>query len=120
MTTQQKIISALGLNEEQYSMLVFDTGIEYLQANVPANWLQDIAETKTFWSWWKHQWAIIDNTYYAAHKVLFGCCSVDMLYDIYLTDHRSYMSKVQVEERVWQEFKHIMLHQATKELTNAA
>jgi hypothetical protein len=50
-----------GITEEQWSQLVFDYGLEFLETLMQSQqWVDAVSKTKSYWSWWRNQWEIID------------------------------------------------------------
>jgi hypothetical protein len=113
------LFSAIGVTQDEYSVSVFNTGIEYLE--MKANqWADDISQTTSFWSWWKHQWQIIDDVFLSKEKPLFGVIPADTLKAMWIEDHRACMRNKDIEAKIWKEFFEKMMHQSMKEVTRCA
>lgn len=54
----QKVITALQINEQQYTELIYDAGKAYLAAFIHGypQVVKQIISSKTFWDWWKSHW----------------------------------------------------------------
>ena len=113
------LLSAIGVTQDEYSMSVFNTGIEYLELKTN-QWAADISQTQSFWSWWKHQWGIIDEVFVAKEKPLFGVIPAETLKDMWIEDHRACMRNKELEAQVWKEFYDRMMFDTMKEVTRCA
>lgn len=115
MNKRNEILSAIGLNEDEYSMAVFNTAMEYLEEKAK-QWAFDISQTKTFWSWWQYQWNIIDDIFYSELKNATEPWSVDIAHYIWSDDHKMDLRKTPIPSTIWDEFYSNMMHEATKEI----
>lgn len=66
---QTNLFKKINITEDQYNQFVYDSGINYAeyytQDTEAAKW---ITETKAYWSWYKNQFAIIDDLFMAKFK----------------------------------------------------
>ena len=98
-------------------MAVFETAMEYLEQKA-GQWAMDISQTKSFWAWWKYQWAVIDEIYYAElHESRFKWDTESALY-IWQDDHSMDMRTKTIPNSIWAEFHCNMMHEVTKEITS--
>jgi len=58
-----------GISDYSYSELIFKTGLAYLDVYLGGNQalINDFATHKQYWSWWKLQYAIIDEAWLKVH-----------------------------------------------------
>lgn len=120
---KKEILEAIGLSEEQYSMAVFETAMEYLEAKA-GTWASEIAQTRPFWLWWNHNWIHIDNVFYAEYKTARFHWDKEIALYIWEDDHKMDMIKRDIPKMAWEEARKFkesysnMMHQVTKILAN--
>lgn len=63
--TEQQLIRKLGISDEQYRMLIFETGIAYLERmeGKDSEYFTRISKTKQFWNWWTLRWHTRDRNF---------------------------------------------------------
>ena len=115
---KQEILTMIGLTEDEYSMAVFETAMEYLEEKA-GQFALDISQTKSFWMWWRYQWQVIDDIFYAemmqsAHN---WKSDPDTALYIWRDDHRMDMRKTGIPNPVWAEYYCNMMHAVNKEVT---
>jgi hypothetical protein len=55
-----------GITEEQWSEMVFNGGLEFIESLMQSQqWCDAVCKTKSYWGWFKNQWEIIDLRFVA-------------------------------------------------------
>lgn len=77
--TQRTVCQLLGITTDEYTCLVYQTGLEYISLYFStAPRLGDVAErSRLFWNWWKMCWHNRD-----------GCFAVDAMWQVRPADRR--------------------------------
>ncbi len=114
---KQKILEAIGLSEDEYSIAVFETAMEYLDLKAK-QWAGEIGQTKSFWQWWMYQWATIDELFYAQLQEKRFHWDQEIALYIWKDDHSMDMRKCNIPTMVWAEWQSNMMHDVTKEIAN--
>lgn len=102
MNKQETILKAIGLTEEEVYSVVFETAIEYLEQKA-SEWAADVSQTKTFWIWWKYQWAVIDEQFCSDLKQTNYFKGAVNIRNMWIEKHRSFMYPKQIPETVWRD-----------------
>ncbi len=62
-----RVSSLTGLDEDSISLLVFERGAEYIEGLADDSIANLFKSDPLYWSWWRQQWAIIDEVF--LHKI---------------------------------------------------
>jgi ribonucleotide reductase alpha subunit len=116
MSKNNNLLRVIGVTQDEYSMAVFNTGIEYLEYKAN-EWANEISQTQSFWSWWIHQWEIIDDIFYSKEKPLFDAIGKETLHAMWIEDHKRCMQDRDIEAHVWAKFYENMISASLKEVT---
>ena len=103
---QQKVIHMTGISQEQYNQIVFDLGIAYAEFYTDRDsfGVRCLTSTKSFWTWFKIQFNIIDKAFVDAYLVKNTDKAMQQaMFELWLKEHRAemltaYPSRVVTEE----------------------
>lgn len=63
---QDRVTEKTGLGRDQIMALMFETGAEYIEQLAGAGTISnDFLKEPIYWSWWKQQWALLDESFLA-------------------------------------------------------
>ena len=69
-TLKEKVCRLLEWDDQQYAEFQYETGLNYLRHYIgfDPQAIDMLTRTRTYWNWWKNQWAIRDNQFIKADK----------------------------------------------------
>jgi hypothetical protein len=83
---QARITDLLGWTFLEYSNIIYDAGLAYLQQYFKGNneAISKLVVHADFWAWWKHQWNIRDHVFVFEMDGLEDRITVDQFRRVYL------------------------------------
>jgi hypothetical protein len=86
LTLKQQVCQLLQWADEDFAAFQYEMGLAYLKEYIPndPHGADQLSRSKTFWNWWKNQWAQRDEKFIAMHRPNWKY--EDTLY-IYLDEH---------------------------------
>lgn len=119
---EQRVLALIGIGEDQYSELVFESGIQYLKATAPdyPQVVSQIARSEVFWNWWRSHWQRRDEQFLEECEGWDSTTEKRRLVYHNMNDGRTLQSAIYLNGQVLQDSYAELIKDITKLQTQAA
>ena len=97
---RKQIEKLLQISPDKYNLLIFETGISYLESYLDKNVMlvRDFSLHAGFWSWWKLQYTLVDEAF--VHRYQKSEAPTGQLIEFYIHSHLAIDKHI--DRVVWQ------------------